>query len=71
MIYQILPCMTKINSQKLPCGNICHVPVGVSPTVNMLPRIIDVSQTVSVKLKRKNIERCRLIKMLDQLLFCE
>ena len=34
-------------------GNVVNVPVDVSPTVNALPRTLDDSATVSVKLKKK------------------
>ena len=42
-----------MGGQKSLKGNVCHVPVEVSPTVNSLPHTLQETQTVSVNLKQK------------------
>ena len=34
-------------------GGVCHVPIELSPMVNQLPRTLDESETVMVKIKRR------------------
>ena len=57
LIAPIIPFMSiqelPVALQKCLHGNVCHVPVEVSATVNNLPRTLNDMQTVSVKLKRK------------------
>ena len=40
-----------MGGQKSLKGNMCHIAVDVSPTINTLPHTLEETQTVSVKLK--------------------
>ena len=46
-----------VGGQQALKGSICHVPVDISPTVNSLPRNVEDTETVSVKIKRKKIHK--------------
>ena len=64
--------------QKLLHGNICHVPVDVSPTVNSLPCCLQDTEIISVKMKCKkcyntvmfseNVWPTKVVKALHDLL---
>ena len=43
-----------VGGQKAIYGSICHVPVDVAPTVSSLPRNMQETDTMSVKIKRKH-----------------
>ena len=49
-------------------GNIVNVPVDIQPTINVLPRQIDVNVTIAVKLKKNTCltNLCVSQKMYDQ-----
>ena len=82
IIAPIIPFMTirelPMGGQRSLKGNVCHVPVEVSPTVNSLPRTLEETQTISVKLKRKkcyktavfseNVRPLKVIRALHYLL---
>ena len=59
IISPLMPFMTiielPVGGQQALKGSICHVPVDISPTVNSLPRNLEDTETVSVKIKRKKI----------------
>ena len=58
LISPIIPFMTirelPVGGQKLLHGNICHVPVDVSLTVNSSPHCLQDTENISVKMKCKN-----------------
>ena len=55
IIAPVIPFMTirelLMDGQKSLKGNMCHIPVDISPTINTLPHTLEDTQTVSVKLK--------------------
>ena len=53
----IIPFMTLkellMGGQQSIKGNVCHVPVDVAPTINILPHTLQDTQTIFVKFKQK------------------
>jgi hypothetical protein len=48
-------------------GNVVNVPVDIQPTINSLPRNMDKSGTIAVKLKKRlQYKKVILVRMLDQ-----
>ena len=43
-----------VDGQKAIYGSICHVPVDIAPTVSSLPRNMQETNTISVKIKHKH-----------------